>query len=192
MQRKWHHVIYYWLICKFSTHSFAMRSFSTPEITLRRLHIKRTRMNKDRGGGGQKPEISSEHTFWMTPYLIEIETNEDSKKVVVLIVPGKSYKIYKTWVTSKVFLCEFDFPEQFFFLYRRPPRLCFINKDQPLSIEAITHNMCIHLKKTSMRFKDLHLLTRSCRKVTCLGSYLQKNMNFFIKLPVYKQLALEM
>ena len=51
----------------------------------------------------------------MTPYLIEIETNEDSKKVVVLIVPGKSYKIYKTWVTSKVFLCEFDFPEQFFF-----------------------------------------------------------------------------
>ena len=97
-----------------------MRSFSTAEITLRRLHIKRTKMNKDRGGGGQKPEISSEHTFWMTPYLIEIETNEDSKKVVVLIVPGKSYKIYKTWVASQVFLCEFDFSEQFFFVQKAP------------------------------------------------------------------------
>ena len=54
----------------------------------------------------------------MTPYLIEIETNEDSKKVVVLIVPGKSYKIYKTWVASQVFLCEFDFSEQFFFVQK--------------------------------------------------------------------------
>ena len=34
------------------------------------VHVKRTGTNKEGGEGGQKLEVSSERTFWMTPCIL--------------------------------------------------------------------------------------------------------------------------